>query len=44
MLHNAYLDDDAAYMAGVMSADELMMGKMLKEEKLDKYKKELDQE
>lgn len=44
VLHNAYLDDDAAYMAGVMSADELMMGKMLKEEKLDKHKKELDQE
>ena len=43
-LRDAYLDDDAAQIAGLMSTDELMIGKILKEDKLEKYKKELDKE
>lgn len=43
-LRDAYLDDDAAHIAGLMSTDELMLGKILKEDKLEKYKEELDKE
>lgn len=44
VLRDVYLDDDEAYLAELMSVNEFMTGKILKERKLENYKKMLDLE